>query len=83
MSKDAEIERAFKQAEKDAERRERRVFTAPIPIWEDPEPCPACGSDQVFKMDMRGLGTATGWRGSCVDCGWYWDIDNQGENDGT
>ncbi len=78
MSKDAEIERAFKQAEKDAERRERRVFTAPIPIWEDPEQCPKCRGLNVVKMLV--IRDDKPDRGMCYDCKIVWEL-NEREND--
>ena len=87
MSKDAEIERAFKQAEKDAERRALpgALFPGPIPLWKDPEPCPDCDSDQVLAAKPGKV-----WRGMCIDCGHVWEperppteTDNEGENNGT
>lgn len=85
MSKDAEIERAFERAERDEEKRgsARRLFGMPCEIWEDPEPCPECGSDQVFKL----VGHPPAWPdlAQCLDCTYYWKLetDNERENNGT
>ena len=52
----------------DEKQRRNGSFIKRIPLWQDPDNCPECSSDQVYKINFG----IDGWHGVCMDCDHSW-----------